>query len=65
MRTYRNTGLIGSSDSGVSEVFAAILRVGITPSPPEGAAVLDDIHEQEVPKPYDPKKRKKLFKDLE
>lgn len=61
MTNKRNLSIIGSPNSGVSEVFAAILRHGITPPAPENGAILDGPTDWTdlVPPPYDAKKRKR------
>jgi len=62
----RNIGIVGAPDSGVSEVFAAILRHSYTPSPWVGAMIPDasniDLGEygDSAPESYNPKKRDKL-----
>lgn len=63
----RNIGIIGAPDAGMSEVYDAILRTGIQPAAPEGAAIPDGLTDwgeygDNPPKPYDAKKRGKLFK---
>lgn len=61
MNTKRNVGILGAPDSGVSEVFEAILRLDETPKPVPPTVIT--YHEAmwlfENETPYDAKKRKR------
>jgi hypothetical protein len=65
MNTKRNIGIIGSPNSEASEVFEAVLRFDQTPKPEANMSWEEFLaalkYEPEPAKPYDAKKRKKLF----
>ena len=59
-KEQRNIGIIGAPSSDTSEVFAAILRHGITPPAPLAPMSNENPDIEDKPKPYDAKKRKHL-----